>query len=85
MCFFVRLIFIAVIDYENNFAMKLSRFMLVTQMHQFLCSCSFDELLVSAPLFRANSTEPETGRVYIYRNTGVRMYSYILITLPLVQ
>lgn len=32
---------------------------------------SFDELLVSAPLYRADSTEPETGRVYLYRNNQV--------------
>ena len=37
----------------------------------FVVICSFDELLVSAPLFRVNSIEPETGRVYLYKNTGV--------------
>ena len=48
-----------------------------TVLLNFLCSYSFDELLVSAPLFRANSTEPETGRVYIYRNTGVCIVSHL--------
>ena len=32
---------------------------------------SFDELLVGAPLYTENATEPETGRVYLYRNLGV--------------
>ena len=33
--------------------------------------CSFDELLIGAPLYTANLTEPETGRVFLYRNNGV--------------
>ena len=36
---------------------------------------SFDEFLVGAPLFTANSTEPETGRVFVYRNSGVYSFS----------
>ena len=32
---------------------------------------SLDELLVGAPLYRANSSEPETGRVFLYKNTRV--------------
>ena len=32
---------------------------------------SFDDLLVGAPLYTANLTEPETGRVFLYRNNGV--------------
>ena len=31
----------------------------------------FDELLVGAPMYRADGTRPETGRVYIYNNIAV--------------
>ena len=32
----------------------------------------YDELLVGAPLYRANATQPDTGRVYVYRNNMVK-------------
>ena len=42
--------------------------MILFSMHS---CCSYDELLVGAPLFRISSTEPEIGRVFLYRNNRV--------------
>ena len=32
----------------------------------------YDELIVGAPMY-STSTNPEVGRVYVYRNTGVSL------------
>ena len=33
----------------------------------------YDELIVGAPMY-STSTNPEVGRVYVYRNTGVSLF-----------
>ena len=43
---------------------------------------SRDELLVGAPMFRADGTSPETGRVFIYVNVGVSQPATIQHTRP---
>lgn len=35
-------------------------------------SNTFDELVVGAPLYRADGTAPETGRIFVYSNNNVR-------------
>ena len=56
-------------EYAHSYILTCIAIMILFYMY---ARYSYDELLVGAPLFRISSTEPEIGRIFLYRNNRVR-------------